>query len=358
MHRAPLRSTLAALVVALASPLALDAARADSWTLRATEDFPVIDAGEVPYYRDAERNALAINAAVVAYRDRFARASAPHPGPGGTFDIVLTTLAEVDGETTYHLLVDGNRVATATNPRVPDEFAERRLAFDDVEIPEGAVLSVESAAVSNELVPENGEFAFARGRWTALGITTDAPDTPAPEMVELSVSLAGPDDEVSVGDRFGIDASIRNADATSVATAPALVVELPGQLEFVSGEDCSATNRTVRCTLAEIVSGTAVALSLELNAVGSGTATIAATVSADQADGMPENDRTELDIELLPEPAIEPEPAGEPESEPKVGADPVASSSGGGAVWALILLSAACALARHSVPRRADRPAR
>ena len=315
MHPTPLRSTRSAstlrspvTLVARALPVALclacllgaGGAHAETWTLRAIEDFPVIDAGEVPYYRETARDALAIDAANVAFRDRPARATAPHPGPGGTFDLVLTTLAEVDGETTYRVLVDGVRVAEATNPRVPDEFAVRTFEFDDVEIPDGATLGVESAAVSNELVPENGEFAFARGRWTSLAIATVAAEGSTADAAELSVALAGPGSEVRVGDRLVVGVAIANAaTADVVATAPAVTLELPATLGFVSGEGCAAADDgAVRCALAELPPGADDSLSLELEALGAGKATVIATVSADQGDGAPGNDRAELDIEV------------------------------------------------------------
>jgi len=62
----------------------------------AITDFPVTDAGEVPYYVDTGRQALAINAAQVSFRDRFARAEVVYDGQPGVFQFTLVALAERD----------------------------------------------------------------------------------------------------------------------------------------------------------------------------------------------------------------------------------------------------------------------
>ena len=51
---------------------------AETITLQALDDFPSIDAGEVPYTAENVRDALQINAAVEEYRDKFARATASY----------------------------------------------------------------------------------------------------------------------------------------------------------------------------------------------------------------------------------------------------------------------------------------
>ena len=377
------RTVPAACLLALGVACTPRAAIAETWTLDALEDFPSIDAGDVPYYRDVGNDALAIDASVVAYRDRIARATAPHPGPGGTFDLTLTTLAEVDGETTYRVLVDGARVGTATNARVPDEFAEATLAFDGVEIPDGATLAIESSAVSNGLVPEDDAFAFARGRWRELAITASLPDGADPETVGLAVSLTGSGNAVRVGDTATLVVGVGNASATTVATSPVVTVTLPAGLAFASGDGCRPADEDILCELVEIGPGGTATASLELDAAAPGTATVLATVASDQVDATAEDDRTALDIEVLPlapaptgtpvAPPVVPEPVapvtpavpvapaavidpfasggdgpdGPGESVPEVGTTPDADGgSGGGAVWLVPLLASAARIGR------------
>ena len=358
----------ASLALVLASPLAV---AETSWTLQALEDFPAIDAGEVPYYRDVYQGALAVDASIVAYRSRFARATAPHPGPGGTYDLVLTTLAEVDGETVYRLLVDGEVVRTDTNPVVDGEFVPHELVFEDVALPVGAELGVESAAVSNGRVPENGGFAFARGRWRSLTIAEADPTAPDPEAIELSVSIVGPADEVRVGDRLALGIAVANASAGTVATAPRLELRLPPALVPVPDDACVALEGTLRCDLAEIAPGADATVEIELDATAAGPVEVLASVSADQPDGTPGDDAASLELEVLfgePEPEPEPEPetvtgpaeAIGPEApdgtESANGTDEevgVVRISGGAAAWPLLLLAGVAGTARA---RAAFRP--
>ena len=81
---------LAALGTAWALPLA-----AETYEFGAASDFPVIDAGEVPYYPDTangKRDWLAINAAKESYRDLFARAETPFNGVAGSYNVTITAI--------------------------------------------------------------------------------------------------------------------------------------------------------------------------------------------------------------------------------------------------------------------------
>ena len=143
---------------------------------KAVKDFPKTGGGEVPYTvpnKDAWRQVLSINAGVPAYRDKFARAEKVYDGETGTFDLTIVTLTEFDGECVYRLLVDGEVVATFTNPRVDKEgdFKECRHTWKGIELKSGAKLAVESNTASNDLIPEGDGFAWARGRWTQLELS-------------------------------------------------------------------------------------------------------------------------------------------------------------------------------------------
>ena len=99
-----------------------------TYSFLAISDFPVIDAGEVDYYVDNTNNALAINAAVVADRDKFARASTTFTGDSAVYPVRITTLTEEDGESTYRLLVNGTVVGTYQNPTSWTGLASRFTA--------------------------------------------------------------------------------------------------------------------------------------------------------------------------------------------------------------------------------------
>lgn len=142
---------------------------------QARTDFPEISEGEVEYYQDRKNDALAIAANVIENREGFAQASRAFQGPAGSYDVVLTTLTEEDGESEYRLLVNGNRVRSFTNPVVFDEANDSPLdlkphshTWRRVKIPAGATVAIESEAATNGFIPENDGTAWARGRWRQL----------------------------------------------------------------------------------------------------------------------------------------------------------------------------------------------
>jgi hypothetical protein len=161
-----------------------------SLVYNAVTDFPTINAGEVPYYKDTTRNALAIDAANTAYRGKFARAQTVFNGPAGTYDVTVTALRELDGECTYRFLVNGSIVGTAQNSTTSSDYTPQEHVFQNIEIPAGATIAVESNTDSNGLVPEGGGFAWARGRWTTLTLTTDTGSSGSDPVADAGVDKA------------------------------------------------------------------------------------------------------------------------------------------------------------------------
>ncbi len=135
--------------------------------------FEELDKGDVVYYKDAVRNALAINASVVADRDKYARASTTFTGISGLYDVNLSTLSESDGECTYRFLVNGVAKGSFTNARITaaDEYRLQYGSFKAIQINNGDQISVESNTHTNGLVPEGGGTAWARGRWRGVSMT-------------------------------------------------------------------------------------------------------------------------------------------------------------------------------------------
>ncbi|QTN32924.1 DUF5060 domain-containing protein [Akkermansiaceae bacterium] len=165
---------------------------------QATADFPNITGGTVPYYKDNTRNALAIDASVVANRDKYARAQRTFDGASGTYDVRITALRELDGECTYRFLVNGTVVGTAQNNTTGTDYAPQEHVFSNITIPSGATIAVESNTHSNGLVPETGGFAWARGRWTTLTLSTSVASLVQPPAGRLAYVSDGnspdPDD--------------------------------------------------------------------------------------------------------------------------------------------------------------------
>jgi len=284
--------TLSAIGLLLSSAVA----SAEDYVYQAITDFPDIVSGEVPYYVDTigERNVLAIDAAVHDYREKFARATTTFAGESGTYDVTITALGEIDGEGVFRFLVNGVVIADAQNELVTQDWGEQPHVFEGIDIVTGDVISVESDARSNGLIPENGEFAFARGRWRTLELVavTPAPTpTPTPPPVanpvtaDLSVAVSSLAETVTDGDVFSLDVSASNL-STEMATNPVLLIATTLNLEFISGEACvaSASEGLVTCQLAEISNAESMLTALEFRAIQDGQAQISVELSADQED--------------------------------------------------------------------------
>jgi len=149
---------------------------ADPLVLWAATNFPNLNAGAVPAYKDSARNALAINTASLPAADlgKFAAATATFTGAAGSYHLTLTTLTERDGECTFRVLINGVQAGQFTNPRIypsTTEYTEHSVTFSNITVAAGATIRVEFNSNSNGLVPEGADFAYARGRWRKLVLT-------------------------------------------------------------------------------------------------------------------------------------------------------------------------------------------
>ncbi|TWU28644.1 DUF5060 domain-containing protein [Bythopirellula polymerisocia] len=147
----------------------------DASVLSAMADFKFVISGEfVRGYKDKKQRALAINAA--QHRNKFAAAETTFQGNAGIYDLVLTTLTETDGASTYRLLVDGRKVGEARNPDADRDYESVMHRFNGVSLKPGDKIRVEFNSDTNGLIPEGNGFAFSRGRWRSL--TFLKPGTP------------------------------------------------------------------------------------------------------------------------------------------------------------------------------------
>jgi len=290
----------AALLQVLGALVLSTSASAATIEYQAITDFPAIDAGAVPYYRDLgdSRNVLAINAANDSYRDLFARATVTFDGVEGHYDVTVTTLSEIDGDTAYQVLVNGELIGQATNAPTAIDYAVQQHTFENVFIPAGAELAVESKAVSNGLIPEGDAFAFARGRWRTLTLEglDDGPGDA--DQVDLGITLSSDSTSVSLDESIDVVARVSNPAESLVATSPSVVITLPSQLAFESSDDCSEELEVVRCVLAELAPGAQLSASVTLLAQDVGDATVTASVNADQQDPDALNNIAELPLTL------------------------------------------------------------
>lgn len=128
----------------------------------------VISDDFIPGYIDKKQKALAINA--VKYKGKFAAAETEFQGEAGTYDLILTTLTETDGESVYRLLVSGRTIGQFKNPETEKDYQPATHRFKDVPLKQGDSIRVEFNSDSNGKIPEGDAFAFARGRWRSITI--------------------------------------------------------------------------------------------------------------------------------------------------------------------------------------------
>ncbi len=122
--------------------------------------------GYAPGYRDKKNKALAIDAA--KYKDKFAAGETTFPGPSGKYDVVITTMTEIDGESSYVLIVNGRKIGEFQNPATQNDYAQAQHRWKNVTINNGDEILLSFSSHSNGKVPEDGAFAFSRGRWRSL----------------------------------------------------------------------------------------------------------------------------------------------------------------------------------------------
>ena len=145
-------------------------------TLSSYDDFPVYEVdGFAPAYKDDTRHCLAIDASVEAYRTMFAAAQHEFSEASGTYNVTITTLSEIDGESTYRLVVAGQAIGEFQNEYGFDDFVEQTHTWENVQINTGDTIQVEFNPHTNGDIPEGDGTAWSRGRWTSLYIDGTAP---------------------------------------------------------------------------------------------------------------------------------------------------------------------------------------
>ncbi len=283
------------IAIALASLTPLWAA---TFTYEAVNDFTDIDAGEVPYYRHNGVNALAINAGVEEFREKFARATLTFDGSPGVYNVTITALGEVDGDGEFRFLVDGAVVGSAVNAPADKDYGEQQHTFENISIPTGALLGVESIAVSNDTVPEGDGYAFARGRWTTLTLEAVAINIDPPgliEPVDLNVTLNTTSSAVTLGDEVVYTIVVENFSEHFVATNPLVQVTLPTGLEKPASTACTETDTgTLSCALSEIATNGSTTFTVTATAATVGEKIVSVVISADQEDNVVNNNSSSI----------------------------------------------------------------
>ncbi|QVY66254.1 hypothetical protein [Polaribacter sp. Q13] len=137
------------------------------FTLNAIQDFPIITIpGFSPSYKDEHRKAMAIDA--VHYKGVYAASKVQLTAPKGVYDITLTSLSEIDGESSYRLKVNSKIIGETQNTKTEIDYKKQTYTFKNIKLEGVSDIQVEFNSHSNGKIPEDNAFAFSRGRWTEL----------------------------------------------------------------------------------------------------------------------------------------------------------------------------------------------
>lgn len=147
-----------------------DGEMVESYSYDAINHFDDLNAGDVPFYKDNIRKALAIDASQTTYRGKYARAQTVFTGKTDKYDVTLTSLLESDGECSYRFLVNGEVKGSFQNERISaaDEYKPHPVIFKAVELNNNDIIAVEANSHTNGMIPEGNGTAWARGRWSNI----------------------------------------------------------------------------------------------------------------------------------------------------------------------------------------------
>ncbi len=77
-------------------------------------------------------------------------------------------MTEIDGESTYRVLLDNNLIGEVQNPETDTDFELIPHLFEKIQIKNGQTIQIEFNSHTNGKIPEDGAFAYARGRWKGI----------------------------------------------------------------------------------------------------------------------------------------------------------------------------------------------
>ncbi|WP_017445553.1 hypothetical protein [Gayadomonas joobiniege] len=138
-------------------------------------EFNIQNGTDKQFYFDKYRKALAINAGNPKLRDVYISASKTldKSFPTGHYRIHLSTITEVDGESSYRFYKNNELLATVFNPPTKLEFEKVHHDLGRFNLAPGDIVKVSANAVTNGKIPEGDITAYARGRWVSLTLTAE-----------------------------------------------------------------------------------------------------------------------------------------------------------------------------------------
>lgn len=193
-------------------------------TLNGIADFTNLNvSGFVPSYKDNDRGAIAVNS--VTHGESWSAANMTYQGTSGMFDLTLTTLTEIDGESNYRVKVNGSPVGAYQNPESNTDYAPSNKTWSSVQVNSGDVIQVEFQAHTNGKIAEGSGTAYARGRWTQIQLTcsnNNLNQAPSVAFKDINVSQGL---TVNEGYSLSIEALAMDPDGDSTITKVELYID-------------------------------------------------------------------------------------------------------------------------------------
>jgi hypothetical protein len=133
--------------------------------------------GKIPFYYDGKNDALGIDARKKPYRDVWVTSKLVVPESlwgkkaieSRTFkNAILVTLGEIDGESSYRVMLNDTLVAEVINQETSTDYQENYFHLGSLTLKPKDVITVQSKAVTNGKISEKGGTAYARGRWRGI----------------------------------------------------------------------------------------------------------------------------------------------------------------------------------------------
>jgi len=123
----------------------------------------------VPFYKDVDRNALAIDASI--YKAKYAAAFVKFEGESGNYDVKFTSLKEINGESTYRIKINNALIAEIKNPESDVDFDLNIFSMKKIKMEKGQIVEIIFNSHSNGKIAASDGFAFSRGRWREISFS-------------------------------------------------------------------------------------------------------------------------------------------------------------------------------------------
>jgi len=221
----------------------------------------------------------------------------------------MNLLAQLSSDGTFRFLVDGEVVGSSVNEPATEDYGNQLHLFENITIAEGALIGVESIAVSNGLIPEGDAYAYARGRWTTLTIESAEDNTPDPVLTaDVAIDISTDKSVAETQETILHTVTIENLSTTVIATNPLVTLTFPARYNIVSSPDCTVTTiaTVLNCTITELQPEETIEFNVSTEVDVAGEYDVVAEVSTDQPDPVTGNNEVTTSAVVTAPIVIEP----------------------------------------------------